>query len=256
MKFVDFHTHLDSYKDRAGLEKRLAGFDGIIVAASMSLSSYKENLLIAGRAEALSFKAKIVPTLGAHPARAAEEIENLNVYKDALKSSPVIGEIGMDFCWHKDVPPEIQENVFRFFLEYCEETGKYCVIHTKDAEERICRILEDYPNAKPIIHWYDGPDDVYAEFMRRGYMQTFGCQTMRSRHLQKLLRRTPHDKILAETDNPDSEVWLGGSDSSVLLIKRIYRDIANVLEIEPEKAADIINENSLRVLRESGVGLE
>ncbi len=256
MKFVDFHTHLDSYKDRASLETQLAGFDGIIVAASMSLSSYKENLLIAGRAEASSFKARVVPTLGAHPARAEEEIGNLSAYKEALRSASLIGEIGMDFCWHKDIPLETQEKVFRFFLEHCEETGKYCVIHTKDAEERICRILEDYPNAKPIIHWYDGPDDVYGEFMRRGYMQTFGCQTMRSKHLQELLRRTPHDRILAETDNPDSEVWLGGSDSSVSLIKRIYGDIANVLGIEMEKAADIINANSLRILRESGVELE
>lgn len=251
MQFVDFHTHLDSYKDKSSLEKQLSSFEGIIVAASMNLPSYMETRAISDKAKALGFKAKVIPTLGVHPSCAEDEITRLNSYKDALCSSCLIGEIGMDFCWHKDVSPLSQEKVFRFFLGHCEETKKYCVIHTKDAEEKICRILEDYPSAKPIIHWYDGPEDVYTEFTHRGYMQTFGCQTARSVYLQKLLRKTPRGMILAETDNPDSEVWLGGSDSSVFLIKRIYKDIAEALEIEEKNAAKLINRNSLKVLEES-----
>ena len=77
-----------------------------------------------------------------------------------------------------------------------------------DAEMQICNILTEYPNAKPIIHWYDGPEKVYKEFIKRGYMQTFGCETIRSKHIQSLLLETPHNLILAETDNPTAETWL------------------------------------------------
>lgn len=252
MGYIDFHTHLDCYKNPAELKKQLADFDGTIIAASMDASSYKKNLQIAEDAKKAGFKVNIIPTLGVHPARAQAELGNLGSYIPLLEKSLIIGEIGMDFCWHKDVPSAAQEKVFRFFIEHSSREKKYCVIHTKDAEEKICRILEDYPDAKPIIHWYDGPEDIYTEFLRRGYMQTFGCETSRSAHIQNLLKRTPQSLILAETDNPDSEPWLGGKDSSIFLIKRIYSDIANVLETGEEKAADIINKNSRKILKASG----
>lgn len=248
MNYIDFHTHLDGYKNSEELKKQLASFDGIIVSASMNVASYKKNLLIAKDAENSGFKVKIIPTFGIHPANAQVEVNNLSGYKNLLQESNIIGEIGMDFCWHKDVLPQAQEKVFRFFLEYCDHEKKFCVIHTKDAEEKICRILEDYPAAKPIIHWYDGPQDVYSEFIRRAYMQTFGCQTIRSAHIQNLLKQTPVNLILAETDNPDSEQWLGGKDNSVFLIKRIYSDIAKILGLEIEKLAEIINQNAERIL--------
>ena len=250
--FVDFHTHLDSFKDEDELFSQLSGFDGVIVAASMNLSSFYKIREIRQKSKALGYKVRIVPTLGVHPANVLSEIKNLSLYKDALKDSAIIGEIGMDFCWYKDATPAQQEEVFRFFLEHCAEHKKYCVIHTKDAEEKICRILEDYRDAKPIIHWYDGPEEVYKEFILRGYMQTFGCETIRSEHLQKLLLQTPLNLILAETDGPDSEKWLGGTDDSLYLIKRTYRDLAQVLGMKAEEIQKTINENSNRVLTEAG----
>lgn len=248
MNYIDFHTHLDCYKNSEELKNQLSSFDGIIVSSSMDAASYKKNLLIAKDAENSGFKVKIIPTFGIHPAKAQVEVNNLSGYKNLLQESNIIGEIGMDFCWHKDVSLEAQEKVFRFFLEHCDREKKFCVIHTKNAEEKICRILEDYPAAKPIIHWYDGPQDVYREFIRRAYMQTFGCQTIRSAHIQNLLKQTPVNLILAETDNPDSEPWLGGKDNSVFLIKRIYSDIAKILGRETEKLAEIINQNAERIL--------
>lgn len=249
MLYIDFHTHLDCYKNPLELEKQLSSFDGIIVSASMDESSYQKNLLIAENAKKRGFKAKIIPTFGIHPAKAAE-CENLSSYKNLLEKSKIIGEIGMDFCWHKDVPPEKQEKVFRFFLEHCDLNHKFCVIHTKDAEEKICRILEEYKNARPVIHWYDGPEEIFDEFVRRGYFETFGCETSRSSHIQKLLKKTPRSLILAETDNPDSEPWLGGSDNSVFLIRRIYSDIAKTLGLSLEETSEIINRNSMEILKD------
>lgn len=253
MQFVDFHTHLDSYKNSLELKNQILNFDGILVSASMDKNSYEKNLKLKAEVEKLNSKAKIICTFGIHPANAEKKLENLLAYSEILQESKIIGEIGMDFCWHKDVSPLAQEKVFRFFLEHCDLEKKYCVIHTKDAEEKICRILEDYKNAKPIIHWFDGSEDVFDEFIRRNYMQTFGCQTIRSKHIQKLLSKTPLNLILAETDNPDSEIWLGGKDDSIFLIKRIYTDLAKILNLDFAKMAEIINQNSLRVLQNLAV---
>ena len=153
----------------------------------------------------------------------------------------------MDFCWSKSSPAN-QEKVFRWFLEYCNKTGKACVIHTKDAEQEICDILTDYPNARPIIHWYDGPENIFREFIRRGYQQTFGVETIRSAHLQSLLRLTPPELLLAETDNPDSEPWLGGSRSDVGLIERVYDELAGLLGLSRFQLEKTIEENFHRII--------
>ena len=244
---IDFHTHLDFYK-REELQKQLTEFSGTIIAASVDEKSFLENCEIAGWAKKYARDCRIIPTFGIHPNRADENAALLDEPDTAarltgyLDRSPLIGEIGMDFCWSKS-SPENQEKVFRWFLEYCNRTGKACVIHTKDAEQEICDILTDYPKARPIIHWYDGPENIFREFIRRGYPQTFGVETIRSAHIQSLLRLTPPELLLAETDNPDSELWLGGSRSDVGLIERVYDELAELLGISRPQLEKIIEEN-------------
>ena len=98
--------------------------------------------------------------------------------------------------------------MFHCMLDHCERTGKYCVVHTKGAESRIADILADFPHAKPVIHWYDGPDSPYDVFLSRGYMQTFDYEVRYSDHIKALLARMPLEFLLFETDNPTREVFL------------------------------------------------
>ena len=244
---IDFHTHLDFYK-REELQKQLTNFSGTIIAASVDEKSFLENCRIAEWAKKAARDCRIIPTFGIHPNRADENAALLDEPNTAarlagyLDRSPLIGEIGMDFCWSKS-SHENQEKVFRWFLEYCNKKEKACVIHTKDAEQEICDILTDYPNARPIIHWYDSPENIFREFIRRGYPQTFGVETIRSAHLQSLLRLTPPELLLAETDNPDSEPWLGGNRNDVGLIERVYDELAELLGMNRPQLEKIIEEN-------------
>ncbi len=249
---IDFHTHLDFYK-REELQHQLTEFSGTIVAASVDEKSFLENCGIAEWAKSSARACHIIPTFGIHPNRADENADLLDDPVTAIRLdgyldlSPLIGEIGMDFCWSKSSRKN-QEKVFRWILEYCNKKEKACVIHTKDAEQEICDILTDYTNARPIIHWYDGPENIFREFIRRGYPQTFGVETIRSTHLQNLLRLTPTELVLAETDNPDSEPWLGGKRSDVALIERVYDELAGLLGLPRHQLEKIIEENFHRII--------
>ena len=53
--------------------------------------------------------------------------------------------------------------------------------------------------------------------------------------------------ILAETDNSTAEPWLGGNDTSVNLIEKIYGDIAKILEMPVGELEKVIFENGKRV---------
>ena len=90
---------------------------------------------------------------------------------------------------------------------------------------------------------------LYQLFLQRGYLQTFGCETSRNPYLQHLLKITPKNLILAETDNPTAEPWLGGTDTSINLIEKIYADIAKILEMPVGELEKVIFENGKRVLR-------
>ena len=247
--YIDFHTHLNDYPQDE-LFFQLKDFSGIIITASCDSESYKKNCLIQNKSKNFS-KLKIIPTFGIHPKQAANCQNDLSVYDEICYTSPIIGEIGLDLCWAKDVPFNKQEKVFRYFLEHCNANKKYCVIHCKDAEKQVSQILLDYPEAKPIIHWYDGPINIYKEFIKRGYYQTFGCESIRSKHIQNLLLLTPPNLILAETDNPESEPWLGGSDNSIFLIKKIYQDISQISGRSLVDIQNIINSNSMTILEEA-----
>lgn len=254
---IDFHTHLDFYNSKE-LEPQLSQFAGTIVAASVDQKSYLANCAISQFAQTNTRTCQIIPTFGIHPNRADQNAALLDDsattqrFAQYLSRSPIIGEIGMDFCWSKS-SPQNQEKVFRYFLEYCNKTRKACVIHTKDAEQKICDILTDYPSARPIIHWYDGPESIYREFIRRGYPQTFGVETIRSRHLQNLLRHTPPELLLAETDNPDSEPWLGGTRSDVRLIERVYEELAELLNMQQLELEKIMEDNFNRIFKSSNL---
>lgn len=249
---IDFHTHLDFYKSDE-LDAQLKEFSGTIIAASVDEKSFLKNSEIAARTPECC---RVIPTFGIHPNAADENAALLDDpeitarFETYLERSPVIGEIGMDFCWSK-CSEKNQEKVFRWFLEYSDKTGKPCVIHTKDAEKKICDILSDYPNARPVIHWYDGPEDIFAEFIRRGYPQTFGVETVRSAHLQKLLRLTPPELLLAETDNPDSEPWLGGTRNDVGLIERVYDELTGLLGMSRAALEKLIEENFQRIVQKA-----
>lgn len=239
---IDFHTHLDWYENKNQLFFELEKFSGIIVASSVDLDSYKANLEIESKCQKST--CKIIPTFGVHPENAEKYANQLWLLDDALNQSKIIGEIGMDFYWSKNVSKIAQEEVFRYILNHCHKNNKFCVIHTKGAEKEISKILLEYPNAKPIIHWYNGPENIYKDFLERGYFQTFGCETCRNPFLQHLLKITPKNLILAETDNPTAEPWLGGWDISINFIEKIYQDLSNILEIPFSALKEQIYENA------------
>ncbi|MFA6857063.1 MAG: TatD family hydrolase [Treponema sp.] len=250
--FVDFHTHLHMYAAGPCRDEALRSIicnTIFTVAASVDVPSWNDSLASAGLVN-VSGKKLIVPTFGIHPSYCVglpdNEAELTSYLEPFLAASPLIGEIGLDFWWEKKIPHYVQERVFRCILDHCNRTGKYCVIHTKGAEQRVADILSDFPCAKPVIHWYDGPPDVYRTFISRGYMQTFGCEVRYSGHVRRLLAMTPPELLLSETDNPTGEQWLGGTESSPALIKRVVCDMADVKQVSCTEMETIIMHNAGR----------
>ena len=59
---------------------------------------------------------------------------------------------------------------------------------------------------------------------------------------------TPPELLLLETDNPDSEPWLGGTRNDVGLIERVYDEIAGLLGMKRPALEKIVEDNFNRTV--------
>ncbi|GHU73665.1 phosphoesterase [Spirochaetia bacterium] len=242
---IDFHTHLHLYKNISSMIDCIKNYNILSVACSVDIDSYKKT-------KEIDCPGLIVPTFGIHPMK-SNTINDPGELDQYLDESKIIGEIGLDNYWVKDIDTSIQERVFKYIVDYCEKNGKYCVIHTKGMEEKIYEMISKYKNIKPIIHWYSGSIDIFKKLIDRKYYFTFGCEVYYSEYIRKLLSLTPLELILSETDNPESEIWLGGNTDSPVLIQRIVRDIAKVKKRDAKEMEHIIQENSKKIFIESDI---
>ena len=235
----DFHTHLDMYDDLTDVVREITDGNILTIASSTDIASYGKTLEIAGASKL------IIPTFGIHPSRAHLFKGNLKDFDNHITSSPLIGEIGLDYLWVEPLDEEAQKRIFCYIAGKAVEQDKYMVIHTKDAEGDILELLDELGAKKVIIHWYSGPMDVFKEYIERGWYFTFGIELCHSQYIRELAAAAPIDRILPETDNPVGVEWLDGRTGMPFDITKVYEQL---LVIHGPGLMEYINETAHNIL--------
>ncbi|MDP2791523.1 MAG: TatD family hydrolase [Rectinemataceae bacterium] len=106
-----------------------------------------------------------------------------------------------------------------------------------------------------VVHWYHGPESIFRKLADLGCFFSFGCEVRYSQEVPDLLALAPEDRLLAETDNPRSEIWLGGARDDPGLIRRVIADMAAVLGKSPVDMETLVERNSLTILRDAGIAV-
>ena len=116
-----------------------------------------------------------------------------------------VGEIGLDF-YRNRAPAEVQERVFRRFLDLAVSRQKPVIIHSRDATGKTLSILQDYRQKLHggVMHCFSGTYDEARSFLELGLEISFsGVLTYpNAKPLQEAGRRLPLDRLLIETDAP------------------------------------------------------
>jgi TatD DNase family protein len=198
LDFPDFAPDLDAIVERA----RNAGI-GRIVTISTRIKKHDEVLAIAEKYD------DVFCSVGTHPEHAAEETD---VTTDDLvaraKHAKIValGEAGLDYHYD-DSPRSLQEQGFRRHIAAARITGLPLVIHSRDCDADMARILEDETKqgAFPaILHCFTGSRELAFKAMDLGLHISFtGILTFkRSDELRALAAALPADRIMVETDAP------------------------------------------------------
>lgn len=244
--YIDFHSHIDFYKDFE-LPKV---YDDInknnikVIACSMDEESYRKNISYSKICD------NIIPTFAIHPWSVTSEIPNLDMYDDYIKNSKTIGEVGLDFHWVNDKSTfEPQIEVFKHFVKKAKFYDKFLNIHTKGAEELVYDILhkEDMLD-KSIIHWYSGDFYTLKKFIDANSYFTLSVDINYSTKSRDIAKLIPLNRILAETDGPTALEWVNDNYGMPSEIINVYRGICNAKNIDIDELKYYINKSYKNII--------
>jgi TatD DNase family protein len=212
--WIDSHTHLNNPR----LEQ-LGGPDALVAAAKEAGVSgmLSINCRMADEFDTI---AAIVArhdnvwcSLGTHPHEASDAAEiaipQADIVTRALANGDVIGlgETGLDYFYHHSTP-EDQAASFRKHIRAGMEAELPIIIHARDADEDVIRILrEEGANDKRmrgVMHCFSSSSWMADEALDIGFYISFsGMLTFKKNtELQDIARRMPLDRLLVETDAP------------------------------------------------------
>jgi len=185
---------------------------------------------------------------GFHPHEAEKFIDNSTdwIVKNSSGISAV-GEVGLDF--HYDFSPrEMQRKMLRKMVEISLEVQKPLIIHGRNGEEEIAKILLDYGlrDKKIIFHCYTGTFETAMKIFENGWLISFsGIVTFnKSFDIQNILKNSPVDRIFFETDSPFlAPVPFRGKINTPGKVRYVYEFASELLQIEKSELASAVKNN-------------
>jgi len=227
---IDSHCHLDFLELRAELNAvltraREAGV-GLMVTISTRVAHFKD------LKDIVEAHDNVYCSIGTHPHNAAEEPDiTVEELVDISRHSKVvaIGEAGLDYHYDHS-PRDVQKKSFRTHIAAARKTGLPLVIHAREADADVARILEEETEegAFPfVLHCFtSGPDLAHRGLALGGYISFSGVLTFKkSDALRDIAMAVPYDRILVETDAPylAPEPFRGKTNEPSFVVKTAAR---------------------------------
>lgn len=202
---VDTHSHL--YVGRFGgdiddvmARAREAGLEAVIVPATKP-SEFDDAFALADRFP------EIRVAVGVHPHH-AHEVDDADL--DAIERigasgrAIAIGEIGLDY-YYEFAPRDRQQEVFRRQLIIARTLGLPAAIHNRESDDDVLDIIEQEQDGslRFQLHCFSSDKAVLERSLALGAMISFtGNITYSKGTLDDVVRATPDDRIMLETDAP------------------------------------------------------
>ncbi len=201
--YIDTHAHLyyDNLKNQLAKVVERAEAAGVtqIICVGTDLPSSETSISIAEKYDA------VFATVGVHPHDAKDAPDDyLHQLRDLTSHSKVVavGEMGLDY-FRDFSPRNMQKEVFQSQLALARELDLPAVIHNRDADEDILKILEEVRYEKSVLHCFSSNTEMAGRAISLGCLLSFtGNVTFGKNHTESVLLTTPLNRIMLETDCP------------------------------------------------------
>ena len=213
--WIDSHCHLNHERNADGdlphaivARAKSAGVDGM-VSICCEIKGEFPSLL-----ETISPIKNVWCTLGTHPhdsgldAEKSITLDNMVSLANSNDKIIGIGETGLDYYYNHSSKQD-QEESFRKHIRACIKTNLPMVVHARDADDDIMRIIRDEnvsagKKVRGVLHCFSSGAGLAKAALEEGFYISFsGIVTFKkSIDLQNIAKTIPLDRILVETDAP------------------------------------------------------
>ena len=254
---VDSHCHLDHSEDAEVYDliarAREAGV-GRMVTIGVRMSQATKVKELAER------HPEVWGTIGIHPHNAGEGPLPTAEEIAAEANHPRIigiGESGLDYFYDK-APRDAQAENFRRHIRAARITGLPLVIHARQADDDILRILREERDAGGdfdfLLHCFSSGRALAEQSVAMGgYVSFSGILTFpKSQEFRDIARDLPAERLLVETDSPYlAPVPFRGKRCEPAMVAHTARVLAETRGMTPEALADLTTANFHRLFRKA-----
>ncbi len=270
---IDTHAHLNFSafdKDRDKVIKKCLDNNVWVVNVGTNLKTSREVIEIAQK-----YEKGIYASIGLHPInletglvkmradvnekKSIEEDFDYETYKNLAQSKKIvaIGEIGLDYYWKpktkkkKELFKDKQRELLLQQLKLAKELDLPVIFHCRMANHDLFRILSDNPDLRPkkaVAHSFVGTVDDIKKHLDLGYYIGFNgiiFKNIENIDFEKVIKITPLDKILIETDCPYlAPPQVQTKRNEPIFVKYIAKEIAKIKNLNFEQLVEATTKNA------------
>ncbi len=267
LKYVDVHAHVNfkSYdEDREAVIER-AREAGVVM---MNVGTQQDTSMDAVRL-AEKYESGVYAAIALHPIHTAASFHDTKElgeeakaftsrgetfdpsFYEKLAENPkvkAIGECGLDYYRLEEDTKEIQKKVFIQHIEIANKVGKPLMCHIRNAYRDAADILREHAKVKGDIHFFAGTWEEAQWFLDLGFTLSFTGVITFTKDYDEVVRNTPLDMILSETDCPYiTPTPYRGQRNEPIHVREVVKAIARIKELDEEVVRVQLLENTKRV---------
>lgn len=246
--YSDSHTHLTSHPaEKVPALIKEAESKGVVL-----LQTWGEDLATSATGLGYAEKNKIVYCgIGIHPWKAVMPAPDVRKRFEELASRrkvDAIGEIGLD--WVKNPNnKDVQKAVMQYQVEYALSKKLPVDVHVRGSHDDVMEIIRPAAKAglKGIAHGFTGDAKELKDWLDLDYYISIGVRgfvTNELPHMVDIVRQTPADRLLSETDNGTFGEYTGLS-----AVISVVQKIAQVRGSTPDEVGAMTTANLKRIMK-------
>lgn len=231
MNLLDIHAHLNfpQYEaDREEVIKRTIDAGCGVINVGTGLQTSREVV-------ELTKHPNFWATVGVHPHETGvptseewEELERLAGHPQVV----AIGECGLDFFRIEGDTSQVkavQQAVFERQIALAQKVGKPLMLHIRDSYDEVLATLKNFPGVRAHAHFFAGSWEQAEQFLDLGLTISFTGVITFVRDYDEIVKNTPLDRLLAETDAPYvTPAPFRGRRNEPLYVAEVVRKLAEL----------------------------
>lgn len=252
VELFDTHCHLEprylkeDVQDVIARAKAAGVTRMTVIGCGPSIEDTQRSVDIAERFEG------VYATVGLHPHESRVWSTDMRDALHQMAQHPkvvAIGECGLDFHYDNS-PRDAQRAAFKAQLELADAVQKPVVIHNRSSDEDCIEILKSHyknHNARGVIHCFSSSQELATCALELGFHLGFtGIITFKNaENVRDVLRNTPLDRIVIETDAPFlAPIPYRGKTNEPAYVQHVAQKIADVRGLSFEEVAQTTTANA------------